>query len=408
MLAHLHRLMAVIAGAVCGAACFVDAEGSFVAEGAGAPANGGGPVTLTGGAPPTGGGGAGVESGGGGAGGGGVVQMCPPGEVAVGFDAGLLACEPLAPRILDAIQTSCSVQVGWRNGCNNGCTQGVDKWGAVSPLDCTNGSGLDNTCQSIPLGDETVRLYGLNPDLDVNDDDRFYTGLTCNAADTIAVPCGETGAAMTALDGATASCTTVSGAVLSAIRGCSLVSGWRDQCTACTDAPTKLGASSSTSCTVGVGGGNVCVPAPLGDSLQLFSFDTDGDVGEDDTFFLGLSCPTITEQTTEVKGACPAGQFVSGVLADGTLVCRSVDVLSSTFFEEQCWLYAGWSDTCNGCMSPPTKWGAVRDGACNAGTGTDNTCTTVSFANETVHLFGLNLDGQVDGNDTLYFGLGCQ
>ena len=46
---------------------------------------------------------------------------------------------------------------------------------------CINGAGSDNTCQTATLGGATVRLFGLNTDNIVNDDDRFYAGFTCNA-----------------------------------------------------------------------------------------------------------------------------------------------------------------------------------------------------------------------------------
>jgi hypothetical protein len=42
-----------------------------------------------------------------------------------------------------------------------------------------NGAGLDNTCASVVLGADTVSLFGLSTDGDVNDDDKFFVGLQC-------------------------------------------------------------------------------------------------------------------------------------------------------------------------------------------------------------------------------------
>jgi hypothetical protein len=42
-----------------------------------------------------------------------------------------------------------------------------------------NGVGSNDTCTDATLGAETVRLFGLNTEGTVNNDDKFYTGFRC-------------------------------------------------------------------------------------------------------------------------------------------------------------------------------------------------------------------------------------
>ena len=54
-----------------------------------------------------------------------------------------------------------------------------EKWGRTNATICENGMGGNNTCQTATLGTETVQLFGLNTEGDVNGDDKFYVGLLC-------------------------------------------------------------------------------------------------------------------------------------------------------------------------------------------------------------------------------------
>jgi len=70
-------------------------------------------------------------------------------------------------------------------------------------------------------------------------------------------------------------------------------------------------------------------------------------------------------------------------------------------------VYFGWRDGCDGCTAPPAKWGQVKVGGCTLGVGADDTCGKFAFG-QTVDMFGLNTDGDVDGNDAFYATLSCQ
>ena len=77
-------------------------------------------------------------------------------------------------------------------------------------------------------------------------------------------------------------------------------------------------------------------------------------------------------------------------------------------FRNHCSLFYGWRDGCNACTNAPTKWGRVQDGSCALGSGQDDTCITMDIAGQPVHLYGLNTDGMVDGNDKFYMALECK
>ena len=76
------------------------------------------------------------------------------------------------------------------------------------------------------------------------------------------------------------------------------------------------------------------------------------------------------------------------------------------YVNTNCSLYFGWVDGCDGCTSPPAKWGKTNDSQCSA-VGVDDTCTIANLGGDDVRLFGLNPDGDVDGTDKFYIGLRC-
>ena len=55
----------------------------------------------------------------------------------------------------------------------------------------------------------------------------------------------------------------------------------------------------------------------------------------------------------------------------------------------------------------PSKWGRAGHNLCDAGVGTDNTCTVSTLDTTAVQLFGLNTDAGVNGDDKFYIGLKC-
>ena len=142
-----------------------------------------------------------------------------------------------------------------------------------------------------------------------------------------------------------------------------------------------------------------CAPGDV-----VTGFDTNGDV----------TCTTPTDEG--VRGqACPANQFMTGINADGTLACSTLDGVVRTYINTNCFIYLGTSDDCEGTCGTPSKLGRVNGNlnACQTNLGAnsdDNTCDTqlnVSGATD-VRTFGLNFNGDVDGNDKLFIGFHCE
>lgn len=70
-------------------------------------------------------------------------------------------------------------------------------------------------------------------------------------------------------------------------------------------------------------------------------------------------------------------------------------------------MYLGWLDECTGCTDAPAKWGYAGASACMNGVGVDDTCTEPLLGGPNTNLFGLNTDGDVNADDTLYLGFQC-
>jgi hypothetical protein len=338
-------------------------------------------------------------------------QSCPPNEFATGVDAqGKLVCASLDVLVQAAFHASCSLYLGWRDDCN-GCALAPTKWGRVSATVCQNGAGADNTCTTPTLGASTVELFGLNTDGDVDGNDKFYVGFHCGTGDNTTGP-GPCAPGELAVDvhGQSVACGAASGAVLAFIRSsCFVHLGWRDDCNGCTTAPSKWGRANDAKCDNGAGADNTCTMATLGgETVRLFGLNTDGDVDGNDKFHLGFSCEATAGQGGPAPGPCPLGQFVVGTHADGSVECAAPTSATAGYVRDHCTAYLGWNDNCDGCGSPPEKWGRVRENFCQNGAGADNTCTSTALGASTVELFGLNTDGDVDGNDTFYVGLRCE
>lgn len=422
------RSLAVLVAAGC-------AEGSPIEDGAGsgdgsggAGSGGGRPATsstsattgvttgatTSGSTTTTGAGGDGGFTGGGGDGGSGTgaltPQACPTNQFMTGVDTnGQIVCELIDPSAQAAINQSCSVFHGWRDSCT-GCTLAPAKWGSVSQGACANGLGGDNTCTQPSLGGLAVRLFGLNTDGDVNDDDKFYTGFSCSAGSSTPVPAPcVAGELAVGLSGTQITCAPASGAILDYVRtSCSVYTGWRDSCDACTSAPSKWGRASTTSCSAGVGTGNTCTTATLGGtSVQLFGLNTGGDVDGNDKMYVGLRCTPPPAAVGSATGTCPAGRIMTGIEAGGAITCASPAPLVASYFAAHCTIYYGWSDNCDGCTAAPVKWGRAREGFCTNDVGGDSTCQDAVLGADTVRLFGLNTDGDVNGDDKFYVGFRC-
>jgi hypothetical protein len=255
-----------------------------------------------------------------------------------------------------------------------------------------------------------VQLFGLNTDGDVNDDDKLYTALACavGSGSTAANPC-LVDELVTELMGSNYTCTVAEATILDYVRqSCFVYYGWIDNCDGCTSAPGKWGRASTVQCSVGAGADNGCATNSLGgNQVEVFGLNTDGDVNDDDKLYLGIRCVAPPAPGGPVMGACPQNQFMTGTHADGSIECASPAPQVQAYLAANWTFYYGHRDSCDGCTTAPAKWGWVKDGSCSNGLGANNTCTSAVLGAETVELFGLNTDGDVNDDDKFYVGMRC-
>lgn len=346
-------------------------------------------------------------------------ERCPDGEFASGVDAdGTLRCTAFdADAIRDAFNAQCSIVLGWRDSCDD-CSQSPEKWGRASGTECDRGVGGDSSCITANLSGEQVRLYGLNTDGEINGDDKFYVGFDCSepGQDSNEPACGP-GTFVSGLGEDGPRCTSTASAVAQyANTHCFVYLGWRDSCSGCTTPPEKWGYAGQSACMNGAGGDNSCNVSALGDRrLQTFGLNTDGTVNDDDQFYIGLSCDDGTPSQLEGDppdepvdgGACPAGQLVVGLAAEGGALCASPSVEIADVVRSDCSAYLGWLDSCDDCAAPPSKWGRASSRSCESGSGDDGVCTIASLGGRTVQLYGVNTDGKGNGDDKFFVGMSC-
>jgi hypothetical protein len=186
---------------------------------------------------------------------------------------------------------------------------------------------------------------------------------------------------------------------------CDVFVGIRDNCGSCSTAPAKWGRVSGAACANGTGVDNTCSTSTIGgQNVGLFGLNTDGDVDENDKLYMGFVCDAGV--AGEGPGPCDPGEVVVGW--DGaTATCASAGAFAQDFVRGSCSIYLGWRDECDGCTSAPAKWGWAGSTGCNVGSGAGNTCVTTTLTPDDVPLLGIDLDGDFDGNDKLYFGVRC-
>ena len=332
-------------------------------------------------------------------------NLCPPGEFAVAISDGGPVCEPIEVATTAAIAAHCALYLGWQDSCD-GCQRLPAKWGRVSLDSCENGAGAGNTCAEADLGGVTLPLFGLDLDGDVNDDDKLHIALECTPPpedEPVAGPCPE-GSFLIAAD----QCVTGQAAIVEYLAsGCELYHGWRDSCDGCTGEPSKWGRAGSEGCSVATGADSTCTSFRLDAPVFVLGINPDGNLNDDDQLYLGLRCAGAAPVETGLRDVCPPGQLVVGI-DDGGLRCASPAPAVEAFVQERWSLYYGWRDGCDNCDLPPTKWGRAGHGGCDAGEGADNTCASTPLDGTSIQLFGLNPDGDVDGNDKLYLGMAVE
>ncbi len=342
-----------------------------------------------------------------------VAAACEPGSYATNISpSGVIKCTPFDEATAVAVRSRCSVYFGQRDSCD-GCTDAPAKWIKSDALSCSAGMGAGNNCVAAMLDEPNnpVALASLDLDGDINDDDKLYAGLHCITVPRplTPAPCGP-GWAITKRSGNAWYCAPISEAAVGYVRSqCSVYLGWSDSCDGCNTPPAKWGRANDADCASGAGANGTCTTAMLGgESVNLVGINTDGDVDGNDKFHIGLSCNTEASSDVTADAQCPDGLFVTGVDADGKIKCSDPRQTFASYLANKCTLFFGWHDSCDACMTAPTKWGQVSVGSCTNGAGADDTCTTMTLGGATVQMFGLSPDGNVNGDDTFYVGIRCK
>ncbi|MEZ4400324.1 MAG: hypothetical protein R3B06_09920 [Kofleriaceae bacterium] len=342
----------------------------------------------------------------------GVAAACPPGQVATSIDtAGAITCAAVEGEAASAVRARCSVYLGQRDSCT-GCADPPTKWSASGPSACTPGVGAGNTCVTATLDDPAapVELATLDLDGNVNGDDKLFTTLHCVRAPRapLPAPC-RPGWAITGRAGTAWMCAPLAEAVVGYVGSqCAVYLGWQDSCDGCTTPPTKWGHANDAGCASGAGANGTCTAATLaGETVNLFGLNTGGDVDGNDKLHVGLACAAPSTAPTSSRTQCPDGQFVTGTQADGSFDCADPAAAAAAYVDTHCALFFGWRDSCDACTQGPAKWGGTGPSSCALGVGADDTCTTMTLGGVSLPMFGLNTDGDVNGDDTLYLGLRC-
>jgi hypothetical protein len=310
-----------------------------------------------------------------------------------------------------AIGEHCSAYLGWRDSCD-GCTTAPAKWGRANTGSCSPGVGTNNTCTMPTLDGADVQLFGLDLDGDMDGNDKLHAGLHCTADTSTGGGVGPcpAGQLVDGFNGTAWTCSSFAKTAIAYVQNrCAVYLGWQDNCDGCTTQPGKWGYTSEAQCSNGAGLDSTCnAPTLLGtENVRLFGINPDGDVDDNDKLHVGLRCDPADDTSSMQIGKCPADSFVAATSPDGSFRCDAAGPMIERYFRDHCTLYFGWHDSCDGCITPPTKWGKVRVGACTLGAGANDTCSTFMLGSDQVTMFGLNTDGNVDENDVFYVGFRC-
>jgi len=343
-----------------------------------------------------------------------VDSSCPDGEVALALSGGQVVCDSPLAQVQTLLRDSTSLAFGQRDVCGLNCSSGPIKWGAVTSTSCTDGAGANNTCTTQTIGTDSVEMLGLNMDGDVDENDKLYLGIhiaePAAAAAPHPGPCAQGEWMVGVQTDGRITCAAIDEVVAEAARdNCHVYFGWNDSCANCTSPPAKWGRTATTSCEHGIGLDSLCItPMDLGGTTyEIYGLNTDGDVDDNDKFYVGLGCDVVDDAPSTGSFDCPAGTFVTAITESGGVTCTPVDVLVAEAFADGCAIHFGWADSCTGCTTGPTRRGQIKADLCINGLGNTNSCSTAMLGTHTVELFGLTTGGDVDGNDTFFLGLEC-
>lgn len=220
-----------------------------------------------------------------------------PGRLLVGFDdARAPVCVDAGPALLAPVRSSCGLVSGWRDSCG-GCDSPPSKWGRSTSVDCDPGNTEDNRCSTPTLGADTVSMLSLDTDGIVNDNDKFYLGLSCDDVSASESEARDECPAGSFVTGVKASgllqCQSVEEVAVAAFRAhCRVYFGWRDLCDGgCMAPPSKWGWAADGDCGLGAGAQNTCVSATLGErEVELIGINTGAGVDGNDKFYVGFQC----------------------------------------------------------------------------------------------------------------------
>jgi len=220
---------------------------------------------------------------------------CLPGEFVAGVNGDFVECRHAQISVLSYVRNHCFIYWGWRDNCE-GCVDPPSEWGRTQFASCHNGGGDDNSCYTPFLGGQWVPQFGLSTDGDVDGNDTFYLGMTCDDGESDVTTsfgsCPPDKLMVGIQSDGSLQCARPDPVVAPRVRdSCALYFGWLDSCDGCTDPPDKWGKVSPSGCTLGAGADSSCTDLSLDNvALTMLALNTDGNVNGDDKFHVAFQC----------------------------------------------------------------------------------------------------------------------